>query len=101
MGWTVRLEDEHGTCVMEVLSTDDAALVRVLDDPDRYPRLNEIDPYGDTTFNTLQIPSVVRELDMLLDETAKLSEQQWLVDTRALAQRVQAGSHLYLKLLGD
>ena len=61
----------------------------------------EIDPYGDTIFNKLQIPALLNELDVVLGETDNRDEQQWLLDLRALAERCRDATHLYLKLLGD
>ncbi len=101
MGWTVRLVDEHGAVVAEAASTDDGALARAQEYRDEYPRIAEIDPCGDTTFNQLQIPALMRELNALLADTSKASEQQWLLDLRGLAERCAATTHLYLKLLGD
>lgn len=62
--------------VTEAASTDDAALARAQEYRGEYPRMAEIDPYGDTDFNKLQIPALVRELDALLDDTHTASEHQ-------------------------
>jgi hypothetical protein len=101
MGWTVRLVDENGATIAEGASQDDGALARAQAFSDLYPRIAEIDPYGDTIFNTLQIPALVEELNRLLDETDRPSEQQWLLDFRDLAEQCRARTHTYLKLLGD
>jgi hypothetical protein len=101
VGWIVRLVDQHGAVVDEAASTNDASLARAQESPDLYPRIAEIDPYGDTIFNKLQIPALLNELEVVLDETDNRDEQQWLLDLRALAERCRDATHLYLKLLGD
>jgi hypothetical protein len=79
----------------------DAALARAQEWPDSYPRIAEIDPYGDTIFNKLQIAALLNEVDAVLRETDNPGEQQWLLDLRALAERCGGATHLYLKLIGD
>ena len=101
MGWTARLVDEGGAVVDEAASVDAAALARAQESRDSYPRIAEIDPYGDTVFNKLQIPALLNELDGVLHEMDNPGEQQWLLDLRALAERCGGGTHLYLKLIGD
>jgi hypothetical protein len=80
---------------------DSGALARAQGFSDLYPQIGEIDPYGDTTFNRLQIPALLEELNRLLDETDRPSEQQWLIDPRDVAENCRARTHTYLKLYGD
>ncbi|HVA19742.1 MAG TPA: hypothetical protein VMU55_06190 [Solirubrobacteraceae bacterium] len=101
MGWTVRLVSENGATLAETASTDDGALARAQEFADTYPRLAEVDPYGDTTFNGLQIPALLEELTRLMEETDTPSQLQWLFDLRDVAERCRATPHAYLKLLGD
>jgi hypothetical protein len=95
VGWTARLEDEHGATVAELSSTDDAALGRAQGSPEEYPRIAEIDPYGDTVFNKLQIPALLRELDVLVDETdrSQSSNGCW---TYALPPSGSLGERTYI-----
>jgi hypothetical protein len=101
VAWTVRLINEDGAKIAETSSTDDAALARAQELPDSYPRLAEIDPFGDTVFNRLQVPRLIGELEALLKETESRSEQQWLLDVLALAEQCRDSVHVYLKLLGE
>jgi hypothetical protein len=100
VGWSVRLISENGETVSEVTSADDRALARAQHVAEMYPRIAEIDPHGDTTFNGLQIPALLEELTRLMEETDAPSELQWLLDLRDTAERCRATPHTHLKLIG-
>jgi len=89
----MRLVDEHGARLAGAASADDTALARAQRSRS-YPRIREIDPYGDTIFNKLQIASLVEALDRLMEETSKQSELQWLLDLPDLAERCAADTHI-------
>ncbi|HEX4116872.1 MAG TPA: hypothetical protein VHY18_13480 [Solirubrobacteraceae bacterium] len=101
MVWTVRLVSEDGATLAQTASTGDGALARAQALADIYPRIAEIDPYGDTTFNGLQVPALLEELTRLMEETEEPSELQWLLDLRDFGERCRTKPHTYLKLLGD
>jgi hypothetical protein len=67
---------------------------------ERFAMLRCIDPYGDTTFNRLMLPSMVKELEDLMSlgigsgERAVAERLSWLA-----SRCVQHGD--YLKMIGD
>jgi hypothetical protein len=72
MGIDLRVESESGEVQDEVL--DDANLTeKLLPDRDDLtsPCLRFVDPFGDTLFNQLQIPFVVKELEKKLRTPTK------------------------------
>jgi hypothetical protein len=62
------------------------------------PLLSEIDWYGDTTFNRLQMPRFLLGWAELAKQ-GKSPEEVELI--KQLAERCQGGVHLYLKFIGD
>ncbi len=65
------------------------------------PFLGQIDWYGDTVFNRMQMPLFLSAWGAVARRT-KTDEEAKLVDEiRALAERCEAGVHLYLKFIGD
>jgi hypothetical protein len=100
MGITAGLVDEHGGWIGHGAAGDGGALVRATEDPEDYPRIAEIDIYGETIFGRSDLPGFLDELARLIDETSRHNELQWLLDVRDLAQRSQAEG-ARLKFLGD
>ena len=69
---------------------------------DEYPFLASIDPYGDTTFNNLQMPRFLKEWAAVVSQRAKTTEEQALVaSVESLARRCRDEVHVYLKFIGD
>ncbi len=59
-----------------------------------------IDPWGNTVFNRLQMPSLLKDLDALR-EGASSEEQAALMEVEKLARRAMERIHHYLKFYGD
>src|SRR5450631_679200 len=102
MGFNVELQDELGGRIDGV---DDSRclLAALLPEPgdDEYPFLGSIDPYGDTTFNSLQMGRFLQEWTKM-SQKAGTAEEQGLVGTvESLAQRCRDEIHVYLKFIGD
>jgi hypothetical protein len=65
------------------------------------PFLGQIDWYGDTVFNRIQIPRFLSAWEAVA-RRAKTDEEVKLVnEIRQLAERCEDGVHLYLKFIGD
>lgn len=62
--------------------------------------LRFLDPWGDATFNHLQVPSLIAEL-RAARERADAATREHLDGLVALADRVEERPHLYLKFCGD
>jgi hypothetical protein len=102
MGLGIELQDEWGGKIDGVYDPKNllSTLLPNLDETS-HPMLSCIDPYGDTTFNRLQ-------MRWFLPEWAEISrkvqtpEQQALVSSiEALAKRCAEDTHTYLKFIGD
>jgi len=100
VGVNVELQDERGARIEAVLDSE-AVLAQGLPEGDtRYACLRFIDRYGDTTFNRLQFPLLIEEIDRLrIGAPDNLLEI--LGEVKRLAQQSLAEPHLYLKFIGD
>jgi hypothetical protein len=78
-------------------------LNKLLPEPggDEYLFLGSIDPYGDTTFNHLQMRRFLEEWAYVLLKAAAADEQAIALAVEALARRCGAEVHTYLKFIGD
>jgi hypothetical protein len=101
MGFDINLEKEHGE-VLAILEDPKNTLHRVLErcQADE-PRLAEIDWYGDTTFNRLQMPRFLAEWEIVAQHGKTPEEARLIDEVKALAERCANGVHLYLKFIGD
>jgi hypothetical protein len=102
MGIDVRVETESGEVQDEVL--DDHNLTEKLL-PDREdgtsPCLRFVDPFGDTLFNQIQIPFVVKELEKRLLGSAKPEVK---AHCQAILKAVTATvgeEHTYVRFSGE
>jgi hypothetical protein len=67
-----------------------------------YPLLQYIDPYGNTIFNGMQMPEVVKELDILIaDKSSNEQQKATLGRIRELAMKCQKQPHTFLRFRGD
>ena len=67
----------------------------------KYPWLTSIDPYGNTIFNHLQVPHLIRELDeikTLLGPQATAILEKIII---FVSNRVVESEGLYIKFIGD
>jgi hypothetical protein len=98
----IGLVDEEGT-VIHTLRSDPHALDELLPDVDdaRFITLRFIDPFGDTTFNMLQWPFVLRELQVLREQSPSESAVQLIDELRDLLCSDDVEPHSYLKFFGD
>jgi hypothetical protein len=101
MGIDVRVETESGEVQDEVL--DDRNLTEKLL-PDREdgssPCLRFVDPFGDTLFNQIQIPLVVKELETRM----RASKLEVLSHCEAILKVVSATvgeEHTYVRFSGE
>lgn len=87
MGVNLYMEDERGTRLAELLDPQGSVgWIVSLAAHDETACLRFIDPYGDTVFNQLQIPVLIRELeaarDLITDERVTKLGQQALESAR-------------------
>jgi ABC-type iron transport system FetAB ATPase subunit len=101
MGLTIVLEGENGN---EIESIDDNDLLQSIipdyNDKGSYC-LRFVDLYGDTTFNNLQIPELISELEQKLRDTKSNTTKDLIENILRLSHKCQNEVHLYLKFYGD
>jgi hypothetical protein len=97
---TVELRNAQGKALRR-LAENAADLSRVLPpagDPD-FPMLGLLDPYGDTTFSSLQMRAVIPEVRRLKQLTP--NPPVVLDDLEELAEECADGVHVFLVFVGD
>ena len=102
MGFNVELQDEFGGCIARVddpLCLLDKLMPELGDES--YPFLGSIDPYGDTTFNGLQMRRFLKEWDTVRQEAKTADEETLIAAVEELARRCRDEVHTYLKFIGD
>jgi hypothetical protein len=98
MGVNLRWEDERGKELAVVLDPRNE-FAHALNEANLNQTvcLRFIDPWGDTTFNSLQMPVLVEELEELLRRRPSKILQRMV----ELAKRGQDEVHTYMKFCGD
>ena len=103
MGLIIRLETERGK---ELDRVDDPKnllhKLLPLHDDTSFQLLRFVDWYADTTFNGLQAPVVISELNRIAEERAETPEgKALLADIARLADHCLGVGPFYLKFYGD
>jgi hypothetical protein len=65
------------------------------------PFLSQIDWYGDTVFNRIQMPRFLSAWHALAQHAETTEEAKLVDEIKALAERCEGEVHLYLKFIGD
>ena len=96
-------EDENGNKIEVVYSTPDSEFAAMIPQAnvDRFPCLRYIDPYGDATFNQLQLPQLLADLKQALLETDSTGTRAHIESLIDLVQRANGAVHTYIKFYGD
>ncbi len=94
MALTVILEDENGNSI-QVLDQE----ISPLTNPEKYMLLKYINPYGDTSFNILQMDDLIEDFNKFIDEQPKLKKE--IKNVIELAKKCKGKAHQYLKFYGD
>jgi hypothetical protein len=97
----IRIETETGGVVDEM--SDDGDVLTWLAGKKEGAELalaHMIDPRGNTVFNGLQVPSLLRDIELLIG-MASPEERKTLEEIAEFAQATLAKHHLYLKFYGD
>lgn len=102
MGIDVYVESEDGEATDELLDLHNLTwkIVRFQNESTSCC-LRFIDPYGDTTFNQLQLPVVVSELQHAIDNATDPAVKSHGEGLMALALKASSEVHTYLKFYGD
>jgi hypothetical protein len=102
MGLSIELQDERGNALDSVNDIQNSLrrLLASSDDRSR-PMLAAIDPYGDTTFNRLQMTRFLTEWTEISAKASEPEEEALVSVIAAYARRCRGETHLYLKFIGD
>ena len=98
MGWTIVLEDENGQAIrtlLDVFNYDDLDSLNF----DDFILLKYIDPYGDTTFNTLQLDHLQTDFKKLKNVVS--TQVEIIEQILNLIKHSQDEVHKYIKFYGD
>ncbi len=94
MTWTVILENGEREGVQTLSKEFTISSNRRLNE---FVLIQYLDPFGDTTFNKLQMSDLIKDLNGL-----KKTDSNELIDEICeLAERCKSGIHLYLTFYGD
>ena len=97
MSWTIILENEKGETIQMLPESFDYEELQKLILP-KFKLLQYLDPYGDTTFNNLQIEHLILDLNLL----KYISQQKDAIDKIILlAKKCRTEVHTYIKFYGD
>jgi hypothetical protein len=102
MGIDARVEREDGQAKAELVDPYGltARLLASLPEAESLC-LRFVDPYGDTTFNQLQLPIVITELAQAIDIVSDPEVKAHGHALLELAREASNNAHTYLKLYGD
>ena len=95
----VLITNERGEPVSNAISVP-AGIFPGLEDG-RFTCLRFVDPYGDTTFNSLQLPSLLEDLRLLGESCNDIRAKETILQIQRLVETAQQDVHLYIKLIGD
>ena len=101
MGFDINLETERGKILKTVGDPKNLLhnlMERSISDD---PLLAEIDWYGDTVFNRVQMPRFLSAWRVLRGHAQNHEEAKLADEVKALAEECHNSVHLYLKFIGD
>lgn len=101
MALAIALENERGE-QLEIVADPKNLLHRLLEPHQGDGSLlGQIDWYGDTVFNHIQIPLFLSAWRPLAQRVQTVEETKLIDTINALAERCESGVHLYLRFIGD
>ena len=100
MGLDAYLEDEFGEELDSALDEGGRLSSAWPAGDPAYPMLRHVDAEGATTFNRLQLETVVPELETF-EKSAAPELKPFAARVLRLARKAAAEPHLYLRFLGD
>jgi hypothetical protein len=104
LGIEIQLQDEY-SCRIDGVADSSGQLSKLLPamngDGSSYALLSGIDPYGDTTFNRIQMPRFLSEWALLISQAQSSEQVEVVIIVTRLAERCADEVHTYLKSIGD
>src|SRR5215475_6347897 len=103
MGMNAQLMSERGEVIEEV--SDDQSrlhpLIEAVRDYESTHCLQYMDPYGDTIFNSLQLPRFLDEWKMVMEVAVATEDKDLAASVQRLALLAEEEIHMYLRFVGD
>lgn len=103
MPMTIRLETESKGVLGDVFDRTLAIVTLAHEVHSQAPLglLQFVNPWGDTVFNELQMPTVLRDLDRLREKARSEEDREVLLGVEKLAKQGMNDHHVYLWFYGD
>jgi hypothetical protein len=101
MGLVITLQDERGARQETIRDTQNLLHRLLTPYQGRESVLAEIDWYGNTIFNRVQMPRFMSAWGALAEQAQTPDETKLVGEIRELAERCESDVHLYLKFIGD
>jgi hypothetical protein len=102
MGINVQVETENGLMLEQYLDPEGAVVRLVSSAPiESSTCLRFVDPYGNTTFNQLQLPELIREVEAIANDSKDPDSRKIAVEILRLAKSAASRVHTYIKFIGD
>ena len=98
MAWTVIKEDENGNALKTIEQEFIISNIDLIYSGD-YKILKYIDPFGDTTFNSLMLDDLISDLTILKSKLSNGFDK--IEEIISLANECKSDVHTYLKLYGN
>lgn len=102
MGIDLHIEDEHGKSIY-CISDDQQIFAHVINQTkmSEYSLLKYIDPYGDTTFNNMQLNDLLYDLSSLHTTISDIATRKYVNKLISLLENYTNTNHVYFKFYGD
>jgi hypothetical protein len=97
---SVQIQGEHQELIGEAWWHPRSTVLLVDDHPGTCC-LRFIDPYGDATFNQVQIPVLIAEIEALADRSVDTEGRATLRDLLAYLRTARDRPHVYVRFMGD
>ena len=102
MGINIAIVTETGHEIELLPDPNNLTKALLLNSPDAgSPCLRFVDPYGDTIFNSLQIPLLIGELEETFSRLSNEEAKVHAANIVALARRAMQDVHKFVKFIGD
>lgn len=103
MGMNAQLVSERGEVIEDVADEQNRLhpLIESVTDYDSTHCLQYMDPYGDTIFNSLQLPRFLDEWKMVMELAVAQEDKDLASSVQRLALLAEEEIHMYLRFVGD
>ena len=99
MAWTIVMENEKKELIASIKAEFHSEIIFDKNKNSTFKLLKYLNPYGDTTFNNLQIRDLINDLEIL---KIKEPNDSILIDEIIkLANSLENEPHMYLTFYGD